>query len=564
MSVPRFTLLEDHRDERGAREHYRLGENRLDHLRDPSRKRRNSLLGMPQKDREREREDRRSSLLSPQGRRNSITSGIKALPRRNENGSRLPVLSLQRSFPVYPSSHYLPKKANTHDVLSSCNSMNHYTSLYVLGKGYSGKTLLVKCEANQWYYAMKRINRKRLKNSGSAFRINVEIALLNYISHNPLVTRLHHHFQAGNYVCLVMELASGGDLFSMIASHKRLHVDVVRFFTASLVCVIDFLHRNNIVFRDLKPENVLVDAYGYPRLCDFGLARILPAGEVATSTCGTESYMAPEVISGRSYGKEVDWWCLGIVIFEMLTGLSPFRTSDRQKMFKRIQKSPVRWSLAPLSVESLPMSKGGAAPETGDSQIDPLAKDLVERLLVKSTEDRLMDVDLIRQHPFFNGIDWQAVANRTSPPPYVPFTCAADSVPQQTPGGSQANPHNAQQLSPRSMDPSSISYKDPLQDPPISHPSGPVGTARSCVLTRQPPQAARRFSLGHFGKFVQPPPLLSRKAVPCGPMSHARLSQSRGPTDSSAGTASSAGRRPSLMWLPTISEAGGAGTGVKR
>lgn len=170
-----------------------------------------------------------------------------------------------------------------------------------------------------------------------------------------------------------------------------------------MVLAISHLHDNNIIYRDLKPENVLIDKDGYIKITDFGLSKqnILD-NYGATSFCGTPEYLAPEIIENKGHGKAVDWWSLGAITYEMLTGLPPFYSKDRDKLFKNIKSGNLRYP--PF-----------------------LSKDAVgflQALFVKDPQKRLGSgpngVKEIKSHPFFKNIDWDAILKKKIKPPFVP------------------------------------------------------------------------------------------------------------------------------------------------
>lgn len=170
-----------------------------------------------------------------------------------------------------------------------------------------------------------------------------------------------------------------------------------------MLLVLEFLHSRNIIYRDLKPENILIDRDGNIKITDFGLAKELAIndtnGKGRTKTfCGTNEYIPPELILGQSYGVSVDWWSLGILIFEMLTGWPPWSDENRDILFKQIL-------LEPLS--------------TDDDKLSPEAKDLLQRMLKKKPEDRISSEE-IKKHPFFASIDFEKLLAKKIEPPFKP------------------------------------------------------------------------------------------------------------------------------------------------
>jgi serine/threonine protein kinase len=173
-------------------------------------------------------------------------------------------------------------------------------------------------------------------------RTKIERRVLGAVDH-PFLMKLHYAFQTGNKLYLVLDYCPGGELFFHLSRYKRFPEGVVRFYSAQLVLALKHLHDGGVIYRDIKPENILLDVEGHIKLGDFGLAKdgITDAICGAQSVCGTPEYMAPEVINKAGHGTAVDWWGLGMLMYEMLTGLPPWYTKDRQKLFERLRGAPL-------------------------------------------------------------------------------------------------------------------------------------------------------------------------------------------------------------------------------
>ncbi len=185
-------------------------------------------------------------------------------------------------------------------------------------------------------------------------RTKIERRVLGYVDH-PFLMKLQYAFQTGRKLYLVLDYCPGGELFFHLSRFKRFPESVVRFYSAELVLALQHLHDSGIIYRDIKPENILLDRDGHLKLGDFGLAKdgINQATSGAQSVCGTPEYMAPEVISKAGHGTAVDWWGLGMLMYEMLTGLPPWYTKDRQKLFERLRSAPL---VIPKVIASLGMT----------------------------------------------------------------------------------------------------------------------------------------------------------------------------------------------------------------
>jgi len=220
--------------------------------------------------------------------------------------------------------------------------------------------------------------------------------------------KLHYSFQTPDKLYLVMDYINGGELYFHLQRDRNLTLERTRFYAAEVVSALEYLHGNAIIYRDLKPENVLIDSDGHLKITDFGLAKEgLEGDNSRTETfCGTPEYLAPEIIDGNPYTKAVDWWSLGCLIFEMLTGLPPFYDTDIQVMYTK------------------KMTTNLDIPYT----IEENARDIISRFLDKNPDTRLKNVDEIKRHPFFGSIDWSALYNKQLSAPFVPDVKSKEST----------------------------------------------------------------------------------------------------------------------------------------
>ena len=199
----------------------------------------------------------------------------------------------------------------------------------------------------------------------------------------------------------LFEFIPGGSLNSLLKSYKRLPIENARFYLASLITALDYLHKKNIIYRDCRPENVLINSNGYIKLSDFSYAKKLE-NDLTFSTCSTPEYYSPEMINKTGYNVSTDFWQLGILLYELLIGCTPFMDSDPMKIYQKINKTKVIF------------------PKT----INKNAKNLIKHLLVVDVHKRLGCsnkgiVELI-ENPFFDGFDWKGLLYRTLKPPYIP------------------------------------------------------------------------------------------------------------------------------------------------
>uniref|UniRef100_A0A4W6FP40 protein kinase C n=1 Tax=Lates calcarifer TaxID=8187 RepID=A0A4W6FP40_LATCA len=230
------------------------------------------------------------------------------------------------------------------------------------------------------------------------------------MSHHPFLVNLFACFQTPEHVCFVMEYTAGGDLM------MHIHTDVFTepravFYAACVVLGLQFLHDHKIVYRDLKLDNLLLDTDGYVKIADFGLCKEgMGFGDRTSTFCGTPEFLAPEVLTDTSYTRAVDWWGLGVLIYEMLVGESPFPGDDEEEVFDSIVNDEVRYPRF-LSTEAI---------------------GIMRRLLRRNPERRLgsgeKDAEEVKKQPFFRNVDWEALLQRKVPPPFVPSIGSKEDV----------------------------------------------------------------------------------------------------------------------------------------
>jgi serine/threonine protein kinase len=286
-------------------------------------------------------------------------------------------------------------------------TLDDFELITVIGQGSFGKVVQCRHKKDGKIYAMKMLNKKSIVERGEIEHTKAEKAILQTISH-PFLMCLHYSFQTPDKLYLVMDFVNGGELFFHLQNEHTFDNNRAKFYAAEIVLGLEYLHTRGIIYRDLKPENLLLDSDGHVKMTDFGLSKQgLNTENDRTSTfCGTPEYLAPEVLQGKDYGKAVDWWSLGTLIFEMLTGLPPFYDEDVQKMY------------------SLKMTADLEVP----ADVNPDAADLIRKLLDRNPETRLQEPSSIRTHPWFADMDFQALMEYRVPPPYKPPVSDKTSV----------------------------------------------------------------------------------------------------------------------------------------
>lgn len=286
---------------------------------------------------------------------------------------------------------------------------NDFELLKVIGMGAFGKVLMVRSRRNDNIYAMKCIGKKMLYKRNHVSYMKAERDIMARVEH-PFIVSLKCAFQTESKLFLVMEYLPGGELFYHLSKKGlMLEADAV-FYTAEMVLALEHLHSMGIVHRDLKPENLLLRADGHICLTDFGLAKELDTDEEEglKTICGTNEYLAPEMILRRGYGKAVDWWSLGALAYEMMTGYPPFRGKDTKELNRRILNDKVsmpKW----LSSSAHTLMRG------------LLERDSARRLgATRGTMFEVGGVSALKAHPFFGAVNWDSLLACATPPPFQP------------------------------------------------------------------------------------------------------------------------------------------------
>uniref|UniRef100_A0A672LMT6 protein kinase C n=2 Tax=Sinocyclocheilus grahami TaxID=75366 RepID=A0A672LMT6_SINGR len=290
--------------------------------------------------------------------------------------------------------------------------MEDFNCISVLGRGHFGKVLLAEFKRTGKLYAIKALKKGDVVTRDEVDSLMCEKRIFETInmSRHPFLVNLCGCFQTPDHVCFVMEYSPGGDLMTHI--HNSIFSErQARFYSACVLLGLEFLHQNRIVYRDLKLDNLLMDSDGFVRIADFGLCKEgMGHGDRTSTFCGTPEFLAPEVLTDSMYTRAVDWWGLGVLIYEMLVGESPFPGDDEEEVFDSIVNDEVRYPrfMSPESVS------------------------IIQKLLQKNPEKRLgageQDANEVKRHRFFQGIDWEALLAKRVKPPFLPSIKAPADV----------------------------------------------------------------------------------------------------------------------------------------
>ncbi|XP_056654705.1 mucin-16-like isoform X1 [Monodelphis domestica] len=289
--------------------------------------------------------------------------------------------------------------------------LQDFDLIRVIGRGSYAKVLLVRLKKNDQIYAMKVVKKKFVHDHENTNWVQTEKHVFEQASSNPFLVGLHSCFQTRSHLFLVIEYVNGGDLLFHMQRKNKLPEEHTRFYAAEICIALNFLHERGIIYRDLKLDNILLDTEGHIKLTDYGICKEgLGPGDTTRTFCGTPNYIAPEILRGEEYGFSVDWWALGVLMFEMMVGRSPFDIitdkldmATEDDLFQVILEKPIQIPRF-LSVKASRVLKGflnkdpkgrlGCQPQTGFSDI--------------------------KSHTFFRSIDWDLLEKKQALPPFQP------------------------------------------------------------------------------------------------------------------------------------------------
>jgi len=293
------------------------------------------------------------------------------------------------------------------DVSGHLVCLRDFEPIRVVGRGSYGKVVLVKKRRGRGKeepLAMKMLSKAHVVARRQVEHTRAERVILESVDH-PFLLRLRYAFQTPSALFLITPFLAGGELFFHLRQAGRFSEELACFYAAEVVLGLGHLHALDIVYRDLKPENILLDAAGHVKLTDFGLSKVLAGpGDSTRTFCGTPEYLCPEVLEGLPHGKPVDWWALGVLLWEMLAGSAPFTHPNTQTLYSLIRAGRL----------------------TFPSHFSPQAVSLLKHLLQRAPEERLSSVEEVKSAPFFASIDWDALFHKRIVPPWTPHVNSLD------------------------------------------------------------------------------------------------------------------------------------------
>ena len=267
----------------------------------------------------------------------------------------------------------------------------------IIGKGTFGNVIIGRHIQTKTNVAIKCIKKTKISSNRTFMLLKNEEHILSILK-SPFTVDFFGFFQDNYCFYLITEYIAGGELFKRLQTRRKIHITQVRFYAAEITSVFIYLHNHCIIYRDLKPENILITASGHIKLIDFGFATELKHGDKDNTFCGTLDYLAPEMINRTGHDHSIDWWTLGVLLYELLIGCTPFHSKTSSNVYDKILKSE-------------PIFPKG---------MDSDAQDLICKLLVKDPQSRIKGED-VKNHPFFTNINWTDVEKMQMQPIWIPL-----------------------------------------------------------------------------------------------------------------------------------------------
>jgi len=282
--------------------------------------------------------------------------------------------------------------------------LDDFRLMRIVGTGTFSRVRIAQCRRNQEIVVVKIMRKADIVKMRQVDHVKNEKNILSTVSH-PLLVNLRHSFQDRGNLYLVFDYVPGGELFRLLRTQGQFPLPTTRFYAAEVIAALAFLHEHGVVYRDLKPENMLLTGEGHIKITDFGFAKSLRLNEKTFTLCGTPEYLAPEVIQQKGHSFACDWWGVGILIYEMTCGHAPFMDQNPFKLYEKIIHNQV------------------AFPD----YFDPTLERLVVGMLDKDASTRF-DKEHIMRHEVFLNMDWTVVGSGCMQPPFVPTVRAADDT----------------------------------------------------------------------------------------------------------------------------------------
>jgi serum/glucocorticoid-regulated kinase 2 len=279
--------------------------------------------------------------------------------------------------------------------------INSLETISKIGKGSFAEVSLVREKASNQIFALKSIEKSSIGKKTSEKHIKSERKILKELRESPFIVESVGCFQTQAQVHFVLQYCPGGDLYELLHKRTKFTEDQAKFYVAQLVLAVEHMHSKNVVYRDLKPENILIDQDGYLRVTDFGLSFIKNDVKSSGEICGTPEYLSPEMISGNEYDHMIDWWALGCLLYELLVGVPPFVSDNREELFSLIKFTQPKFP----------------------KYLSKKVVNLITQLLCKNPCHRLgvRGASKIKKHAWFKVVNWNFLEEKKYDSPFKPI-----------------------------------------------------------------------------------------------------------------------------------------------
>ena len=301
-------------------------------------------------------------------------------------------------------------------------TMDDFDIISVIGRGNYGKVMLCRKKNTNELLAIKSVHKDRLIKENKVETILTERSILAKVN-SPFIVSLKYAFQTSSKFYLCLEYAPGGDLFNLM-KRRQISLHDIKLYIIEISLALNELHRNNIIYRDLKPENILFDDHGHIKLTDFGLSKELDKSNDANKTfCGTSDYMAPEIVKRSGYDKQIDWWGVGVVAYEMIFGNTPFASLNKNRLYSNIVNKEIYF----------------------DDEVDDDLKELLKSLLDKNPKKR-GGFETIKKSNFFKEYNFDDVLMKKIQPDWVPIISHDTSIENFDPEFTEERPYDSMSI----------------------------------------------------------------------------------------------------------------------
>lgn len=288
----------------------------------------------------------------------------------------------------------------TKNVSAKTAKTDDFEPIKTVGTGHFGRVVFAQHKPSKKYYALKILEKPKVINSNQLQHVKNEKKILQCVNFPFLVT-MKFYFKDNANLYMALDFVPGGEMFSHLQTCRKFNETMARFYTAQVVLSFEYLHHLGIIYRDLKPENLLLDSRGYLKITDFGFAKKIDTRRTWTR-CGTTEYLAPEVVLRKGYSYSVDWWTVGILLYEMTNGQPPFKDKNPEDVYTKIIAGKVSF------------------PSHMSRALRCIISEFLKTDVTKRLGSKTSGVDDVKRHPFFHNIDWIAMLQKKYPAPIIP------------------------------------------------------------------------------------------------------------------------------------------------